>query len=130
MKIDVNTHRTMKVSDLASLSVPASGLQCRLQGYLFYRIVPEEAPVCYLAEDQEVPRLLVTIPERYADFLLREDSTFGMLVGGDYAYFGMECVVEGLVCSTSAEKFRLSRVSSIRLIQDDIFRDFLIPPDL
>lgn len=113
------------ISSLKKINVPVSGVPCVIKGFFFYRMTDGKFPKCYLGDAPENPSAYITLEDRVGNIVLSDDETFGMLVGGEFAYFGLACIAEGvLFCNDYG--FFLSMVSRIKITKDGIYQDFMI----
>lgn len=110
-----------KISEIENLEISNKGLDCTVSGKFFYRIASEgegqnDFVDCYIADssNDRAPKLFLA--NRYGESVIDMDETFGMMVGGEFAYFDinivLSCVVkrfdEKLVCE-SLKSFTLER---------------------
>lgn len=114
------------VADLERIDIPVSGATCRIEGFFFYRIADGSFPKCYLGNAPENPSLCVSLHEDIGEAVLSGDETFGMLVGGEFAYFGLACAAEGVLHRDAECRFSLSMVSRMTLTKDGVSQDFLM----
>lgn len=100
-----------KVSELQNIELPDGGAECSVKGRFYYRISGSEGNGsnyinCYVADssDSNSPKLFLA--DEIGEAIIDGDETFGMMVGGEYAYYDidaeLECIVkktpQGLIC--------------------------------
>ena len=91
-----------------------------IKGYFFY-IISEQAEdngsgKCYICSDKDNLNEKIYIPEQVGEKVINDDETFGMLVGGEYAYYGLEAEIKGNIIEShniikfvSVDEITLSR---------------------
>jgi hypothetical protein len=110
-----------KVSELQNIELPDEGIECSVKGGFYYRISGNEKNSsdyvnCYVADssDSNSPKLFLA--DEIGEAIIDGDETFGMMVGGEYAYYDvdvkLDCIVkktrQGLICET-VETLRLEK---------------------
>lgn len=117
-----------KVSEVESLDIPVAGLSVSLKGKFYYRIAENgkeksDFVNCYIADssDSDSPRLYLS--NGVGEAVIDEDEIFGMMVGGEYAYFGLDAEITGLVKKT-IEGLICESVKLLKLEKDGESQEF------
>ena len=110
------------VSEIKDLEIPDKGLNCLVKGFFYYRISSTEqgdqiSPICYLAESESVDSLFIELSKEIGETVISDDETFGMMVGGEFAYFGLSGIVDGIIKSQNGV-LTFTRVESLKLEKD------------
>ena len=102
-----------KVSELENIELPDEGVECSVKGKFYYRISSNKENGstyfnCYVTDssDESSPKLFLA--DEVGEAIIDWDETFGMMVGGEYAYYDigaeLKCIVkktsQGFVCKT------------------------------
>ena len=99
------------ISDNQTSDLPVDGVMTSLKGKFFYRL-PEDGCVkdvyanCYITEAFDIDSDRLYLSDEIGEAVIGEDETFGMMVGGEFAYWGVNAEVKcrirkttkGLVC--------------------------------
>jgi hypothetical protein len=101
------------VSELKNIELPDEGAECSVKGRLYYRISNNEENGsnyinCYVTDSSNANLPKLFLADEIGEAIIDRDETFGMLVGGEYAYYDIDvelkCVVkktaQGLICKT------------------------------
>lgn len=118
--------QTYEVAYVGRLSIPEGGLACSLGGFFFYRLSNGDSPRCYLGDTAERPGILVQLRDEIGELVLSEDETFGMLVGGEFAYSGLKCTAEGHLHRDGSRALSLTSIVKITLEKDGLFQTFRV----
>jgi hypothetical protein len=106
-----------KISEVENIELPNGGMECSIKGKFFYRISASSGEDknnltnCYITDSSsnEVSKLFLS--NKYGESIIDMDETFGMMVGGEFAYYDIDaelkCMVEKvdgkLVCKELSE---------------------------
>ncbi|WP_144436642.1 hypothetical protein [Lysobacter antibioticus] len=118
---------TYIISDLVDIVIPEGGLSCCIKGLFFCSVVANGvAPKCFIKDSLD-SSMHVSLPDSAADLVLSSDETFGMMVGGKFSYFGLDCIAEGILsCDTQGGLF-LQGVRKIVLGKNGLSQVFAWP---
>ena len=61
---------------------------------------------------------IITLPEDIIPQVIEQDETFGVLVGGKYAYYAMKAIVKGVITIVNDQHF-FNIVEELTLIEND-----------
>lgn len=61
---------------------------------------------------------IITLPKDIIPKVIEQDETFGILVGGKYAYYAMKALVKGIIAIVNDQQF-FSKVDELTLIEND-----------
>ena len=61
---------------------------------------------------------IITLPKDIIPKVIEQDETFGILVGGKYAYYAMKAIVKGIIAIVNVQQF-FSKVDELTLIEND-----------
>lgn len=111
------------ISSLEKMSIPTEGMSCRVKGRFFFQIAGSEGRRCYLSENAN-SSLTIQLNEDVGEFVVGNDETFGMLVGGEFAYFDLDCVADGVLCRSENGQLSLRPVDCISLRKDELCQSF------
>lgn len=116
-----------KVFEIICMELPIDGMSCRVKGKFYYRISKSDASRdfanCYLAESDDINSPKVLLSDGIGEAVIDEDETFGIMVGGEFAYFGIEAEVEGLIKETPEGPI-FEIVKSMKLNKDGESQEF------
>jgi len=117
------------VTELIEMDIPNGGITCSVKGYFFYRIaedIHDETilPKCFLSNTEEESTMYVTIPNEIGESVISEDETFGMMVGGSYAYYGLSAEVTGII-EKSANELIFRKIDKLHLTKNNLTQDFV-----
>lgn len=100
-----------KVSELQNIKFPKEGATCSVKGKFYYRISGDEERTpdyvnCYVADSSDINSPKLFISDKFGEAIINGDETFGMIVGGEFAYYGidveLECLIkrasQGIIC--------------------------------
>ena len=113
------------ISEIEHKEIPSEGMSCSVKGKFYYRISEtnvDGSARCYLSESDN-SELKLVISDQICEQVIDDDETFGMMVGGEYAYFGLHAEVGGLV-KRSANGIVLEQVSVMILSKDGEYQEF------
>lgn len=110
------------VSEIKEFKIPDEGLNCSVKGLFYYRISTIEqgdqvSPKCYLAESKSDDSLFIEFSDEIGETVISDDETFGIMVGGKFAYFSLSGIVDGIVKSKNGI-LTFTRVDSLKLEKD------------
>ena len=111
------------VSEIDDVVIAADGLPCMVQGKFFYRIAGSHIALCYLAERKDSP-VKIELPIAVGELVVAEDESFGMMVGGEFAYYDLECLVEGVLHRENTGGLGFRPVKSIALFRNETSQVF------
>ncbi|WP_428036072.1 hypothetical protein [Amphritea sp.] len=110
-----------KVSELQNIDLPNDGLECSVKGKFYYRISDHGESGnnyvnCYVDDLSDNSSSKLFLSDEVGETVIDGDETFGMMVGGEFAYYDidveLECVIkktpQGLICAT-VEKLKLEK---------------------
>ncbi|WP_347253684.1 hypothetical protein [Leminorella grimontii] len=66
----------------------------------------------------------IILPNSIIELIIEQDKSFGVLVGGEYAYYAMDAIIEGFL-ELNGQQLSLSKVNKITLFDCDISQDFI-----
>jgi hypothetical protein len=115
-----------KVSEIINMEIPVNGKKCCVKGKFYYRLsrVDDRNFVnCYLAESNDDNSPKIFLSDDIGEAVIDADETFGMMVGGEFAYYGIEAEVDGLL-KIIAEGAAFENVMNMKLRKDNEFQDF------
>ena len=117
-----------KVSEIVDLDLPADGIASSLKGKFYYCITQDRKNKfdffnCYItdASDTESPR--VYLPNDVGETVIDKDETFGMMVGGEFAYYGLNAEIYCVIKKTARGLIGES-VKSLKLEKDGENQEF------
>jgi hypothetical protein len=116
-----------KIAEITCLELPIDGMNCSVKGRFYYRISENgrnrDFFNCYLAESDNKDSPKIFLSDGIGDAVIDADETFGMMVGGEFAYYGVDAEIDGLVkCIPEGMAFEM--VKSIRLEKDGESQEF------
>jgi len=121
------------IAEIREMDIPNDGLSCEIKGYFFYYIArdelcPQLSPCFLCPTDSENGLDCVQLPSEIGELIVKADETFGMLVGGKYAYYGLSSVVSGLLYRRN-ESLVFLMVKNVSLESEcgDLKQNFKIP---
>ena len=66
----------------------------------------------------------IILPNNITELIIDKDQSFGVLVGGEYAYYAMDAIIEG-VLELKEQQLYLSKVNKITLFDGEISQSFV-----
>jgi hypothetical protein len=107
----------MTISEILKTEIPDEGLTCEVAGSFFYYLATDgmcpQPSRCFLSSsDSDSDVHIIALPPEVGKEAIRMDETFGMMVGGKYAYFAMPAVVSGTIRRQNG-KLTFTRVSDL-----------------
>lgn len=115
------------VSQVSEIVIPEGGLRCTVRGLFFYRIAhldtESTTPPCYIADSSDSGPI-IGLPQAIGETVIDDDETFGMLVGGEFAYFGVNAHLSGLVVSQGSGVKEFAEVNNLILEMDGRSQEF------
>lgn len=103
------------IIDLLKMNLPDEGVDCVVKGKFYYRIEGDDHS-CYLSDSDDMAAQIY-LSNDLGELVINEDETFGMLVGGEFAYYGVEAEVTGVLKESSNNRY-LDAVKCINLKSD------------
>ncbi|XKM14509.1 hypothetical protein RCS94_04865 [Orbaceae bacterium ac157xtp] len=67
---------------------------------------------------------VIILPDYIIPQIIEQDETFGVLIGGEYAYYAMEAVIKGTVVIVNGQQF-FSKVDKLILTENDRSQVFM-----
>lgn len=93
-----------KIAEIKKIKLPIKGRLCSVIGKFYYRISDSENTRnysrCYLADSDDSDSIRIFLSDDIGEAVIDADETFGMMVGGEFAYYGLEAVLEGTLISS------------------------------
>lgn len=109
------------VSELQNIDIPDDGVRCAVKGKFYYRISDNgesgsDYVNCYMNDPLDSSSSKLFLSDKVGEAIIDGDETFGMMVGGEFAYYDfdveLECVIkkasQGLICA-KVEKLKLEK---------------------
>ena len=90
---------------------------------------PKSSPCFLSASDLESDLNYILLPKYVGENVVRMDNTFGMLVGGKYAYYGLRSITIGLI-RRQEDQVSFSNVSNLFLERGSLRQEFKMPEDI
>lgn len=114
------------VKSILKLQPPAT-LEVCVRSTFYYRISGGELGYgnCYLADSSSEGEDRLVLSDSVGEFVIEEDETFGMMVGGEYAYFGLEVELRGFYRSSEGGP-EIDPVTSLSLRSGDLVQEFFL----
>jgi len=110
-----------KISEFLNEEFSSAGASCSVFGRFYYRISEGEisngTSNCYLAESDEEGSPKLFFLNDVGESVIDNDETFGMMVGGEFAYFGIYAEVTGLI-KRSPDALTFEVVDELKLEKD------------
>ena len=121
------------VSEINKMEIPHEGIGCEVKGYFFYYLAddsmcPKSSPCFLSASDLESDLNYILLPKYVGENVIKMDDTFGMLVGGKYAYYGLRSIVIGVI-RRQEDQVLFSNVSSLLLERGSLRQEFKMPAE-
>ena len=112
------------VNDLQANLPSYDGATCELEGQFFYRLSSDglEQSSCYLAPSHD-SNFKILLPLSLGEHVVEADTTFGMLVGGEYAYFDVSAKVTGTIRATT-DGASVDEITDFQLQKDGALQTF------
>lgn len=117
-----------KVSEIQYLDLPVDGVSGSLKGKFYYRIAEggenrDDFVDCYITDssDSDSPRLYLS--NEVGKAVIDKDETFGMMVGGEFAYYGLDAEINCIIRKTM-KGFVCENVEYLRLEKDGESQEF------
>ena len=128
VELSMKVQTVYQVSDIGNLDLPIDGINVSLQGKLYYRIVNRKeknnnAVNCYITDSSEYDALKLCLSDNVGETVVNEDETFGMMVGGEFAYCGLNAQINCVVRRTE-RGFVSGAVKYLKLEKDDKTQEF------
>lgn len=116
------------MSDIRNLDLPIDDINVSLQGKFYYRIANQEekndnSVNCYITDSSENDALELGLSDDVGQAIINEDETFGMMVGGEFAYCGLNAQINCVVRKTE-QGFICGPVKYLKLEKDDKTQEF------
>jgi len=116
------------IFDLNKVDIPKEGISCTVKGYFSYQLSDANSnslqPHCYISEAPEDSSSFIAMSDNIGETIISDDETFGMLVGGSYAYYGIHALVEGVI-ERNGDNLIFSKVKSLTLEKNDLSQRFI-----
>ncbi len=118
-----------KVLEIQHLDIPSDGMNCLVKGKFYYRIIGDKNEKCnyvncFIADtfDNDSPKLFLS--DEVGETVVDKDESFGMMVGGEFAYYGMDIEVDGLI-KKSLQGLVFETVKVLKLEKDGNCQEFI-----
>lgn len=116
------------IAEIKEMDIPSGGLICSVKGNFFYYLAedglsPQSSP-CFLSPSgSENDMDCALLPPEVGEHIMKMDETFGIMVGGKYAYYGLTAIVSGVACRQNG-KIIFPKISNIALQSGALKQDF------